>query len=130
MTNPLRSIRGSVVLVTGAASGMGRATARLFGEEGAHVAVTDVNAAGAEAVAGEILAAGGSARAWAMDVGDAIGVAVGTGVGSVAGAVVAVGSTGVKGSGVVSGPVLLVDEMGYQVMHTSSLSLPGDCPQV
>ena len=28
MNNPLRSIRGSVVLVTGAASGMGRATAR------------------------------------------------------------------------------------------------------
>ncbi|MBS3928155.1 MAG: SDR family oxidoreductase [Sphingomonadales bacterium] len=75
MTNPLRSIRGSVVLVTGAASGMGRATARLFGEEGAHVAVTDVNAEGAEAVAGEILAAGGSARSWAMDVGDAASIA-------------------------------------------------------
>lgn len=70
MTNPLRSIRGSVVLVTGAASGMGRATARLFGEEGAHVAVADVNGQGAEAVADEIVAAGGSARGWALDVGD------------------------------------------------------------
>ncbi|MEY4952622.1 MAG: hypothetical protein RL299_1046, partial [Pseudomonadota bacterium] len=75
MINPLRSIRGSVVLVTGAASGMGRATARLFGEEGAHVAVTDVNAEGAEAVAMEVVAAGGSARAWAMDVGDAASIA-------------------------------------------------------
>ena len=70
MTNPLRSIHGSVALVTGAASGMGRATARLLAEEGAHVAVTDVNAAGAEAVAQEIVAAGGSARGWALDVGD------------------------------------------------------------
>lgn len=75
MTNPLRSLHGSVALVTGAASGMGRATARLFAEEGAHVAVCDVNAEGAETVAGEILAAGGSARAWALDVGDADSVA-------------------------------------------------------
>lgn len=70
MTNPLRSIAGSVALVTGAASGMGQATARLFAEEGAHVAVSDVNAEGAEAVAMEIIAAGGSVRGWAMDVGD------------------------------------------------------------
>jgi 3-oxoacyl-[acyl-carrier protein] reductase len=71
MTNLLRSLKQSVALVTGAASGMGRATARLFAEEGAHVAVTDVNGEGAEAVAMEIVAAGGSARGWAMDVGDA-----------------------------------------------------------
>jgi 3-oxoacyl-[acyl-carrier protein] reductase len=70
MTNPRRSLKGSVALVTGAASGMGRATARLFAEEGAHVAVTDVNGEGAEAVTLEIVAAGGSARGWAMDVGD------------------------------------------------------------
>ena len=78
MTSPLRSIQGSVAIVTGAASGMGRATARLLAEEGAHVAVTDVNAAGAEAVAMEIIAAGGSARSWALDVGDkaAIGTVV------------------------------------------------------
>lgn len=75
MTNPLRSIRGSVVLVTGAASGMGRATARLFAEEGAHVAVTDVNAEGVDAVVAEIVGAGGSARGWAMDVGDVASIA-------------------------------------------------------
>ena len=34
-----RSVRGLSVLVTGAASGMGRATARVFAAEGAHVAV-------------------------------------------------------------------------------------------
>src|SRR2546423_1891870 len=37
-----RSVEGKVVLVTGAASGMGRATAHLFGDEGAHVIVTDL----------------------------------------------------------------------------------------
>ena len=34
-----RSIEGKVAVVTGAASGMGRATAYLFGDEGARVAI-------------------------------------------------------------------------------------------
>ena len=37
-----RSVAGSVVLITGAASGMGRATAEVFAAEGAHVACTDI----------------------------------------------------------------------------------------
>lgn len=65
-----RSIKGSVALVTGAAGGMGRATAELFAAEGAHVAVTDVSEAGARAVADAIEAAGGSAEAWGLDVAD------------------------------------------------------------
>ena len=65
-----RSVRGSVVLVTGAGSGMGRATAELFAAEGAHVAVTDHDLAAAEAVAWEIAQQGLSARAWALDVSD------------------------------------------------------------
>jgi len=63
-----RSVQGLTVLVTGAASGMGRATARVFAAEGAHVAVTDFAREGAQTVAGEIAAAGGSARAWRLDV--------------------------------------------------------------
>ena len=63
-----RSVRGLTVLVTGAASGMGRATARVFAAEGANVAVTDTSAEGAQAVVGEITANGGSARAWPLDV--------------------------------------------------------------
>lgn len=65
-----RSVKGLTVLITGAASGMGRATARLFAAEGAHVAVTDMTADGAKAVANEITASGGSAKAWALDVGN------------------------------------------------------------
>ena len=63
-----RSIKDKVALVTGAASGMGRATAHLFADEGAHVAVTDLDAAKVQAVVAEILAAGGSAHGWTLDV--------------------------------------------------------------
>jgi 3-oxoacyl-[acyl-carrier protein] reductase len=66
-----RSVAGRVVLVTGAASGMGRASAILFADEGARVAVTDVALDGASAVADQISAAGGDASAWALDVRDA-----------------------------------------------------------
>jgi 3-oxoacyl-[acyl-carrier protein] reductase len=65
-----RSVRGLVALVTGAASGMGRATAHVFAAEGALAAVTDFDAAGAEAVAAEITAEGAEARAWPLDVSD------------------------------------------------------------
>jgi 3-oxoacyl-[acyl-carrier protein] reductase len=65
-----RSVSGSRVLVTGAASGMGRATARVFAAEGAIVAVTDFNGAGAEAVAAELRDKGQKAKAWKLDVAD------------------------------------------------------------
>lgn len=66
-----RSIRGRVALVTGAASGMGRATALLFADEGAHVAVTDLDPAKVQAVVDEITSAGGSAVGHRLDVSDA-----------------------------------------------------------
>lgn len=71
LTQLSRSIDGKVALVTGAASGMGRATAHLFADEGAAVAVADINADGVEEVANEIRAAGGRARAWEFDVSNA-----------------------------------------------------------
>lgn len=63
-----RSVEGLVVLVTGAASGMGRATAHLFADEGANVAVTDLEQSKVDAVVGEIHGVGGSAAGWALDV--------------------------------------------------------------
>lgn len=57
-----------MVLITGAASGMGRATAHVFADEGAFVAVTDVTLEGAAIVAEEILESGGKAAAWSLDV--------------------------------------------------------------
>jgi 3-oxoacyl-[acyl-carrier protein] reductase len=66
-----RSISDKVAVVTGGASGMGRATAHLFADEGARVAVADRNGDGARAVADEITAGGGVASGWDLDVSDA-----------------------------------------------------------
>ena len=69
-----RSVAGKIVFVTGAASGMGRATAELFADEGARVIVTDVAREGAEATATTIRDAGGDARAWTLDVADPVAI--------------------------------------------------------
>src|SRR5271166_539257 len=61
-------LAGKVGLVTAAASGMGRAGATRFAREGAAVGVVDVDAAGAEAVVREIVAAGGKAIAIVGDL--------------------------------------------------------------
>ena len=65
-----RSIEGRVAIITGAASGMGRATAYVFADAGARLALIDRNAEGVTAAAGEVNAAGGSARAYAADLAD------------------------------------------------------------
>jgi 3-oxoacyl-[acyl-carrier protein] reductase len=66
-----RSVKGRAVLITGAASGMGRATAHVFAQEGATVAATDINESGVASVVEEITAAGGKAHGWRLDVLDA-----------------------------------------------------------
>ena len=71
LTRLERSIAGRVALVTGAASGMGRATAHLFADEGARVGVLDLDPQRVGAVVAEIESAGGVAEGFAMDVADA-----------------------------------------------------------
>jgi NAD(P)-dependent dehydrogenase (short-subunit alcohol dehydrogenase family) len=59
-----------VAVVTGAASGIGRATATRLGHEGGTVACLDLNGDAAEEVAAKIEAGGGTARSWSCDVSD------------------------------------------------------------
>ena len=66
----MRNLHGEVALVTGAGSGIGRATALMLGTEGCRVAVTDIDAEAASATADEIAGAGGTASSWAYDVTD------------------------------------------------------------
>jgi 3-oxoacyl-[acyl-carrier protein] reductase len=65
-----RSIDGKVAIVTGAASGMGRATAHLFGDEGASVALLDIDSEKLDSVVSEMHEAGYSARGWLLDLSD------------------------------------------------------------
>lgn len=72
LTELSRSIRGRVAIVTGAASGMGRATTHLLADEGAHVVVADLGVDRVEVVAAEIRSVHGdeSALGVVCDVAD------------------------------------------------------------
>lgn len=63
-------LSGKVSIITGAASGIGKATAIRFGQEGAKVVVCDLNAAGIDAVVSEVIAAGGEAVGFIVNVTD------------------------------------------------------------
>lgn len=66
-----QTLTGKVVLVTGAGSGLGEATAHAFANAGSSVACVDINAAGAERVSKSIEAHGARTLALACDVSDA-----------------------------------------------------------
>ena len=70
MTHPLFDLSGRVGLVTGAAQGMGRATAIAFAEAGADVLINDLNADGLQATAGVISALGRRVLPVAGDITD------------------------------------------------------------
>jgi 3-hydroxybutyrate dehydrogenase len=94
-------LKGKVAIVTGAASGIGRAIAERYAAEGARIAIADLNLDAASATAAEIKAAGGMAKGVAMDVTDETAVAAG-----VAAVVDAYG-----------GVDILVSNAGIQIVH-------------
>src|SRR6201984_3540185 len=59
---------GKTILITGAASGIGRATALIFAREGANVVCADINEQGARDAAAAVNGAGSQARAVKTDV--------------------------------------------------------------
>ena len=66
--NLSRSIKGRVALITGSASGMGKATAQVFAEEGARVIVADINEDEAKNVSKQIESDGGEALPISLDI--------------------------------------------------------------
>ncbi|MEY2883057.1 MAG: hypothetical protein RL490_781 [Pseudomonadota bacterium] len=71
LPNASHDLSGQVALVTGASAGLGQRFARVLAAAGAHVAVTARRVDRLEALVAEITAAGGTARAFALDVTDA-----------------------------------------------------------
>jgi NAD(P)-dependent dehydrogenase (short-subunit alcohol dehydrogenase family) len=68
-------LTGKTAIVTGSASGIGRASAHLMAREGANVVVADINGPGAEEVVSSIKSAGGSAVACPTDIAEEVQVA-------------------------------------------------------
>jgi 3-oxoacyl-[acyl-carrier protein] reductase len=71
LTKLSRSLQGKKAIITGAASGMGRETAKVLADEGVQVAVLDLNQGNVQAVVDEINAVHvGRAAGWVCDVAD------------------------------------------------------------
>lgn len=69
-----RKLEQQVAIITGAGSGIGRATAELFAQEGARVVVADLNKNAADQTAKQINDRQGEAIAWQIDVADGVQV--------------------------------------------------------
>ena len=66
----MKRLQGKVALITGASSGIGRASAKLFADEGATLGLMDIKTEEGEQIAAEIKAAGGMAKFLNVDVTD------------------------------------------------------------
>ena len=104
---------GKVCLVTGAGSGIGRATAIGFAQRGGNVVVSDVNGDSAETVTAEILAAGGTATAIVADMVNPADIAA-----MIAGAVTTYGRLDVLHNNAFGVPASLRDKRMARVADT------------
>jgi rhamnulose-1-phosphate aldolase/alcohol dehydrogenase len=118
--SPRGELAGRIALVTGGASGIGRATARLLSARGAHIVIADLNGDGAEEVADELVAAHGLRRAVAVqtDVTDerAVERAVQQTVLAYGGLDILVASAGLATSAPVTETTLEMWERNYAVL--------------
>jgi 3-oxoacyl-[acyl-carrier protein] reductase len=127
-TDPLsRSIAGKVAIVTGAASGMGRATATLFAAEGAAVGLLDRPGSGVDAVAREVEAAGG--RAVAVEIDLAITASIPAAVDEVRSALGPIDIL-VNNAGVGGGGLLDADDFDAIWEHTFAVNLTAQAAMV
>jgi 3-oxoacyl-[acyl-carrier protein] reductase len=113
-----RSITGEVALITGAASGMGRATALLFADEGAKLALLDLDAGALGKVADEVRGAGGKVFARALDISDsaALAAAIEAAAGELGGIDIAINNAGMPSG-------LPVDHADYTALWQRTLDV-------
>ena len=122
MAPPEKELARRVALVTGGASGIGRAVARRLAREGAHVVVTDVDGDGARRVAEEMAADAGPARPLGvrMDVTseDSVEAAVAAAVETYGGLDVVVSNAGIAHAGAIDQMALADWQRSFAVNAT------------
>jgi rhamnulose-1-phosphate aldolase/alcohol dehydrogenase len=117
---PRGELAGRIALITGGASGIGRATAHVLAERGAHVVVADLNEEGASAVADELVVAHGARRAVAVEADvteeDAVRLMVDRAVLAYGGLDILVASAGLATSAPLTETTLEDWELNYAVL--------------